>query len=115
VGEPKYFSRMQAEAVGWIRGHPARFFQLTTARIWMWWTSSWLVAGISLLAFVGLWINRRTMAGKAALVGLLIFPAPYYLIQFNPRYTYPGLWLAALIAGEVCFRLIRRFVPENSG
>ena len=44
---------------------PRRFVQLTTGRIWMgglpvgWWS------GISLLAFVGLRINRRTMAGKA--------------------------------------------------
>jgi len=106
VGEPEYFGRMQAEAVAWIRRHPARFLQLAMARIWMWWASSGLVAGISLLAFAGLWINRRTTAGKAALAGLLIFPVPYYLIQFNPRYTYPVLWLAALMAGDACFRLV---------
>ena len=106
VGEPEYFGRMQAEAVGWIRRHPARFLQLAMARIWMWWASSGLVAGISLLAFAGLWINRRTTAGKAALAALLIFPVPYYLIQFNPRYTYPVLWLAALMAGDACFRLV---------
>jgi hypothetical protein len=80
----------------------------------MWWASSWLVAGISLLALAGLWINRRTTAGKAALAGLLIFPVPYYLIQFNPRYTYPMLWLAALMAGDVCFRLVRRFAPAKA-
>ena len=113
VGEPEYFGRLQAEALGWIRRHPGRFLQLTIARIWMWWASSWLVAGISLLAFVGLWINRRTTASKAALAGLLIFPAPYYLIQFNPRYTYPELWLAALMAGDVCFRLVRRLAPAR--
>lgn len=114
VGEPEYFGRMQSDALGWIRRHPTRFLQLAIARIWMWWASSWLVAGISLLAFVGLWINRRTTAGKAALAGLLIFPIPYYLIQFNPRYTYPVLWLAALMAGDVCFRLVRRFAPEKA-
>ncbi len=118
TGEPEYFSHLQSEALGWIRRHPARFLQLVIARIWMWWASSWLVAGISLLAFVGLWINRRTTAGKAAIAGLLIFPVPYYLIQFNPRYTYPVLWLAALMAGDVCFRLVffrlvRRFVPAK--
>jgi len=100
--------------VGWIRGHPARFLQLAIARIGMWWASSWLVAGISLLAFVGLWINRRATVGHAALAGLLIFPIPYYVIQFNPRYTYPVLWLAALMAGDVCFRLLRRFVPAKA-
>jgi hypothetical protein len=111
VGEPEYFGRMQAEASDWIRRHPGRFLQLSLARVWMWWASSWLVAGISLLAFVGLWINRRTIAGRAALAGLLVFPVPYYLIQFNPRYEFPVLWLTALMAGDVCYQLFRRFAP----
>ena len=67
-----------------------------------------------LLAFAGLRINRRTTAGKAALAGLLIFPVLYYLIQFNPRYTYPMLWLDALMAGDACFRLLRRFAPATA-
>jgi hypothetical protein len=113
VGEPEYFSRLQSAALGWIRLHPARFLQLAIARIWMWWASSSLVAGISLLALAGLWTNRRTTIGKAALAALLIFPVPYYVIQFNPRYTYPVLWLATLMAGDVCFRLVRRFVSAK--
>jgi len=108
VGEPEYFGRLQSEAFSWIRRNPGRFLQLTVARIWMWWASSWLVAGISLLAFAGLWIHRRSAAGKAAIAGLLIFPLPYYVIQFDPRYAYPVLWLTALMAGDVCFRLARR-------
>jgi hypothetical protein len=114
VGEPEYFSRMQSEAVDWMRSHPVRLRQLTLARIGMWWTSSWLVAGMSLLAVMGLWINRRSTAGLAAFAGLLIFPLPYYVIQFDPRYAYPVLWLAALMAGDVCFRLLRCFVPETA-
>jgi hypothetical protein len=114
VGEPEYFSRMRSEAVDWIRRHPARFLQLAASRVAMWWTSSWIVAGVNLLAFVGLWINRRTITGRAALAGLIIFPVPYYLIQFNPRYTYPVLWLAALMAGDVCYRLVRRFGLSES-
>lgn len=119
VGEPAYFGRMQSEAFSWIRRNPARLLQLAIARMWMWWASTWLVAGISLLAVAGLWMNRRTAAGKAALAGLLIFPIPYYVIQFSPRYTYPILWLAALMAGDVCFRLVfvklfRRFAPATA-
>jgi hypothetical protein len=114
VGEPEYFRGLQSQAIGWILRHPGRFLQLTMARIRMWWASSWLVAGISLLAFAGLWMNRRTTAGQAALAGLLVFPVPYYIIQFNPRYAYPVLWLAALMAGDVCFRLIRRLAPAKT-
>ena len=114
VGEPEYFRGLQSQAIGWILRHPGRFVQLTMARIRMWWAPSWLVAGISLLAFAGLWTNRRTTAGQAALAGLLVFPGPYYIIQFNPRYEYPVLWLAALMAGDVCFRLIRRLAPAKT-
>jgi hypothetical protein len=113
VGEPEYFGRMQSQALSWIRSHPARFLRLTIVRIWTWWTSTWLVTGVSLLAFAGLWINRRSKAGKAAFAGLLIFPLPYYVIQFDPRYGYPVLWLAALMAGDLCFRLARRWVPAK--
>ena len=114
VGEPRYFGRLQSEAVNWIRSHPGRFLELTISRIWTWWASTWLVAVISLLAFCGLWINRLTTAGQAALAGVLIFPVPYYVIQFSPRYTYPVMWLAALMAGDVCYRLARRFVPAKT-
>jgi hypothetical protein len=113
VGEPEYFGRLQLEALDWIRRHPARFLQLTIAHVWTWWASNWMVEFINLLAFVGLWINRRTRVGKAALAGLLVFPVPYYLIQFEPRYAYPVLWLAALMAGDVCLRLVRRFAPAQ--
>ena len=114
AGEPKYFGHLQSEAVDWIRNHPGRFLRLTAARVWLWWASSWPVAGISLLSFVGLWLNRRSTVGRAATAGLLLFPVPYYVIQFNPRYTYPILWIAALMAGDACFQLVQRFTQEKA-
>jgi hypothetical protein len=113
TGEPEYFGRLQSEALQWIRRHPLRFLGLTAGRIRLWWASSWLVACISVLGLVGLWMNRLSATGRAAAAGLLLFPVPYYVIQFDPRYTYPVLWLAALMAGDVCFRLVRRFGPAK--
>jgi hypothetical protein len=109
AGEPEYFGRLQSEAWHWIRRRPARFLRLAVARIRLWWASSWLVAGISLLGFAGLWMNRGSTTGRAVAAALLLFPLPYYVIQFNPRYTYPVLWIAALMAGDACFRLVGRF------
>ena len=114
VGEPVFFGRLQSEALRWIQHHPARFLELAAARIRLWWASSWLVAGISLLGLAGLWMNRRTSAGRAAALGLLLFPLPYYVIQYNARYTYPILWLGALMAGDACYRLGRRFSRSYS-
>ena len=74
----------------------------------------WWPASVCWLSWGSGSIDGRRQA-KPRLAGLLIFPLPYYVIQFNPRYTYPVLWLAALMAGDVCFRLARRFMPARSG
>jgi hypothetical protein len=109
IGEPVFFGRLQSEALIWIRQHPAQFLRLTAARIALWWASSWLIAIISALGFAGLWMNRRTTVGRAAAMGFLLFPLPYYAIHYDPRYTYPILWLGAMMAGDACYRLGRRF------
>jgi hypothetical protein len=114
AGEPKYFGRLQAEALDWIRNHPIRFLRLTAGRVWLWWASGWLLATISLLGFWGLWLNRRNATGKAAAAGLLLFSVPYCVIQFNPRYTYPALWIAALMAGDVCLRTCQLLRQEKA-
>jgi hypothetical protein len=109
TGEPFFFRRMQSDALRWIQRHPARFLRLAAARIRLWWAPDWLVAAINALGVAGLWRNRHTTAGRAAATGLLLFPLPYYAIQYDPRYTYPILWLGALMAGDACHRLGRRF------
>jgi hypothetical protein len=109
MGEPMFFGRLRSEALLWIRQHPSRFLSLAAARIRLWWVPNWLMAGINALGLAGLWMNRRTNAGRAAAAGLFLFPLPYYVIQYEPHYTYPILWLGGLMAGDACYRLGRHF------
>jgi len=108
LGEPQYFGRMQRETVRWIQEHPAQFARLTFLRIWNWWFSNWIVAWVGVLGFAGLWMNRASPLGRAAAAILLLFPLPYYVVQFDPRYAWPSLWLSALMAGYACWAGVRR-------
>jgi hypothetical protein len=113
MGEPRYFGRLQSEAIEWIRTNPKRFIQLTGARIALWWTSSWLIAAVNLLCLAGIWLSRANPLGRAAAAGLALYPVPYYVIQFDPRYVWPVLWLSALMAGYACLCMFRRLVSDS--
>jgi len=103
-GEANYFALLQSRALDWIRTHPRRFLQLTAARIGLWWGADWRFMGASLLGGIGLWMLRRSQAGRAAAVAFLIFPLPYYFVQYDPRYSWSVLWLVMLLAGYTCWR-----------
>lgn len=104
-GEPRYFSQLQSEAFQWIRHHPRRFLVLTVERIGLWWAYNWFVTIVSVFGVTGLWIFRGAPLGRAASSAVFSFPLPYYVIQFDPRYAYPVLWLLALFAGFSMWRL----------
>ena len=113
-GEPQYFRRLQSEAIDWIWSHPQRFLQLTGARIALWWTSNWVIAAVNLLGLIGVWLNRTHPLGRAAAAGLALYPLPYYVVQFDPRYAWPVAWIAALMAGYTCFAMVRGVVQRKS-
>ena len=112
TGEPKYFSELRKSAIVWIREHPRRFLALTAARLGLWWISNWLLGIVSVLAAIGLWWNRETSFARAAGAALVLFPIPYYVVQFHPRYMYPVLWIAALFAGYAVIQLVERFFAD---
>ena len=114
AGEPQYFSRLQSDAMEWIRTHPKHFLQLTAARIALWWTSSWLIAAVNLLGLVGVWLSRANPFGRAAAAVLALYPVPYYVLQFDSRYAWPVLWLGALMAGYACVLVARRLDRVSS-
>ena len=105
-GEPRYFSGLQTQALAWIRSHPRRFLELTAGRIRLWWAGTRAVAILSAFGIAGLWIRRREPFARAAASGLFFFSLPYCVIQFDPRYAYPALWLLALFAGYAVSRLL---------
>jgi hypothetical protein len=107
AGEPLYFNGLQASALEWMRTHPKRFLELTRARIALWWTSSWLIAAVNLIGLAGVWLSRANPFSRAAAACLALYPIPYYVLQFDSRYAWPVLWLAALMAGYTCIFTVR--------
>ena len=112
AGEPAYFNQLRQAAILWIHEHPRRFLELTAARLGLWWASNLLIGIVSVLAATGLWWNRETSFARAAGAALVLFPIPYYVVQFHPRYRYPVLWIAALFAGYACIRMANRFFAD---
>lgn len=115
LGEPEYNHLRLQEAIAWIRHHPRRFANLTAKRFlafWfpnatgsflrgqVFWGVDWTTDLLTLLSIPGLvmiWRKNR-QAAILLLLWLILFPPPYYLIQFAPRYRHPVLW-ATFIAG----------------
>ena len=104
-GEPAYNHRKMQEASLWIESHPARFLQLTAARLgefWFYVDSRPAImlppTLITLAGFWGLWLARKTnpAAVQFCFVVLLLYPAVYYLLQISVRYRYPIDWIFLL-------------------
>jgi hypothetical protein len=114
MGEAEYNRMKLREAVGWIRGDPTRFADLTAQRFIAFWLPPhslnkgngmiWRPFGVqlfTLLSLPGLFLMWRNSRGAAYVVGLwlVFFPLIYYFIQFMDRYRYPIFW-ASFLAGS---------------
>jgi len=135
AGEVNYNDRRMREARAWIRRNPGRFAGLSLERASAFWLpreKADLLSGVfepgrrserlaiyamTLASLAGLWLGmRRDAASTAILAGwLLVYPLPYYLVQFEDRYRYPILWITFLLgalaireAGRRTWALIRR-------
>ena len=108
LGEAEYMRRAGAEAIEWIRAHPAEFLRLSGWRAIHYWLGplrpTVLSAGfiiLTILAAVGLIrvlpvlsVSRRA----AILIPLAAFPLVYYLVPYMPRYREPIDWMLFLLA-----------------
>lgn len=116
LGEYEYNQARLHEALEWIRGNPRRFAELTGLRIAAFWfpsptghplSDSQMPPGVlvmwfmTLLSIPGLWLMWRKNANAAGIFALwlALFPLIYYIIQFDPRYRFPILWVVLLLAG----------------
>ncbi len=116
VGEVRYFQDRQTEAATWMRAHPRRFAGLTLMRMRLWWWPGWFIGIVNLLGIGGLAMRFRTPLARAGIAAFVLYPMPYYLAQFHFRFEYPVFWLAALMAGYVCWQSYRRaFDSDASG
>jgi len=124
LGEYSYNQMRLHEAVEWIRGNPGRFAELTWLRIVAVWfpsptrhplADSGLPPGVptvwfmTLLSIPGLWLMWKKSPSAAGILALwlMLFPLIYYIIQFDPRYRFPILWVTLLLAGFLIAQLAK--------
>ncbi len=106
MGEAAYNRERMQEAVSWIRANPSPFARLTVRRFIAWWLppgNGAIVAanaGLTLLAFAGLWILWTSYRLVAALFAVtwLTFPNLYYVIEWSSRFRYPMDWQLVICA-----------------
>jgi hypothetical protein len=118
LGEVEYYHRRGAAAFAWARQHPARFAALTAARFRMYWfpdagDSPWYAYSISLVTILALGgmalLARRRDPIVIFFAGTLFFyPLLYYLVQSDPRYRTPVLWIPLLAAGYLLSDIVGR-------
>jgi hypothetical protein len=109
MGEVPYDRLKKAEAIAWIRSHPARFAQLTAARFvdfWFpdltgYWFRCYVIWTITLLSLPGtlLMLRHRQRISFFILGVWLMYPPVYYVMVSSERYRYPILWTSLLPAG----------------
>lgn len=108
-GEAAYMRRLRDETAAWIVTHPGEFVALTAARAWHVWfgpparpIEALPVAGLALLALVGVWraVPRMSPPERAAvLIPVTCYPLVNYLVGYVPRYTFPLSVLLFMLAG----------------
>jgi hypothetical protein len=124
LGEVPYFGDRMRGAADWIAHHPGRSLQLVAGRTWFFWfpsihrwppflrnpTQSRTVWALTLLSFGGLWLSFKRRVSGSAFLGILAasFPLIYYVVQFDPRYRYPILWVTGVEAAYCCAFLWER-------
>jgi len=109
MGEARYSRSRFSLAMDWIRRHPSRFLALTIARTRMFWLGesrdpaqhAWAIAWMTLASVAGLLLlaRRREPAVFFMVSVSLVYPPLYYVVQTDPRYRVPILWLTLLGAG----------------
>jgi hypothetical protein len=114
LGEAEYMRRAGAEAIDWIRTHPAAFLRLTASRFTQYWLgplrrpgTALVVTSLTILALVGAWraLPGMTPPQRAALLTPLIcYPLVYYVVGYMPRYRVPLDWILLLLAGTAVWR-----------
>jgi hypothetical protein len=132
LGEAEYYHIRGATALDWIRHHQVRFLALTTARARMFWFpdaegSPWYARSIAFVTIAGilgmLCLARRRLPVTLFFAGALFtYPLIYYLVQSDPRFRTPVLWIPLLAGGyfladltRSALRLLRGRTHDSAG
>jgi hypothetical protein len=122
LGELAYSKAKQRQALDWIAAHPSRFAALTLERVRLFWlppSDLWspstgarqLRAATQGLLTLGLLVGLtfafvRRASARWLLLAAAVGPSLlYYVTHVNPRYSYPVLWVTALLCWDAVLRL----------
>jgi hypothetical protein len=117
LGEIEYNRQRMAAALAWMHGQPVEFLELSAARARMFWFPAaegypgyaFSIGVVTIASFAGLvllGLRRRPIV--LFLVGVqILYPALYYLVQNDPRFRAPILWISILGAGYLLTSLSR--------
>jgi|SRR5579872_104018 len=120
IGEYQFYQTQLHQGLDWIAQHPKKFVLLTAQRFLLFWfpvrglapfrrfpAAVWVTTLISFFGFVQLWKRKRQAAWFLGGT-LLVYPLIYYVVQFEPRYRDPIMWISLLLAGYGLTALLKR-------
>ncbi len=122
LGEVGYDRARLATTKVWIRNHPGRFAQLTSARFLAFWFPQkedhpvkavfiWIATALSLPG-LALMAYRRLRVTLFFITVMAIYPLLYYLVISEVRFRYPILCLSVLPAGYLLSSLLDLRKPD---
>jgi hypothetical protein len=109
MGELAYNKARMAEAKTWIATHPAAFAKLTLQRVGLFWiprsvrpyqTALFVIALAGAIAYLIRLLPRSPYDALMFAAVPVSYSAIYGLVQTDPRYSYPLLWLHMLLCAE---------------
>jgi 4-amino-4-deoxy-L-arabinose transferase-like glycosyltransferase len=120
MGEYRFNEKQLHQALVWITQHPKRFALLTAQRFVLFWFPVkglapfrrfppvvWVTTLFSFFGLVRL-CNRNWQAVWCLGGTMLVYPLVYYVVQFEPRYRDPIMWISLLLAGYGMTELLTR-------
>ena len=121
LGEVRYNDLKREQAIEWIRNNPRDFVSLCLRRIARFWfplsmpfaIGVWIITLASIPASIHVVLKKRGSAAFWALLSMLAFSLPYYLILGDLRYRIPVLWVTALFACYASAEIWAVFSPRR--
>jgi hypothetical protein len=111
MGEYRFNDMRLHQTIVWITGHPKLFASLTAQRFVLFWfpvkglapfrrypSFVWITTLFSIFGLVRLWNRSRRAVGFLG-GAMFVYPLVYYIVQFEPRYRDPIMWISLLLAG----------------
>jgi hypothetical protein len=113
MGELAYNKARMAEAKAWIATHTGAFAKLTLRRVGLFWiprsvrpyqTALFLIALVGAIAYLIRLAPRSPYEASMFAAVSVSYSAIYALVQTDPRYSFPLLWLHMLLCAQFVSR-----------